>query len=155
MENFLTAILFLDIWDELVELWTGCNGCVGGIDHYFGMYVSISSLKTPARLNGSNWEIFFFIVIIQAASNGKFLDACLDMLVCNFLPAPTILPLLSWPQGLARKEQVLDLVHSALQSIADLVPLAPLRLLPIVLHRMPRVHAKEAVSINCLSWFIT
>lgn len=89
------------------------------------------------------------IVVIQAASNGKYLDACLDMLVCNFLPPPTIFPFLSQPRGHARKKEVLDRVHSALQSIADLVPLAPLRLLPIILHRMPRVHAKEAVSISC------
>lgn len=70
------------------------------------------------------------------------------MLVCNFLPPPTVLSSLSQPRGLVKKKEVLDRVHSALRNIADLVPLAPLRLLPIVLQRMPRVHAKEAVSIK-------
>lgn len=87
-------------------------------------------------------------IISLAASNGKFLDACLDMLVCNFLPPQTMVSILSQPRGLARKKGVLDRVHSALQNIADLVPLAPLRLLPIILQRMPRVHAKEAMIVT-------
>lgn len=93
------------------------------------------------------WLILIFI-IFQAASNGKYVDSCLGMLVSNFTPPYHILDKLTLPYGMERKQQVLSRVHAALKSIADLVPLAPLRLLPIVVQRMPMVHNKqERVSL--------
>ena len=84
--------------------------------------------------------------LLQAASNGKYVDLCLDMLVRNFLPPHYFLESLKQPRGLDRKNQVLSRVHAALEDIADLVPLAPLRLSPIVIQRMPNVFSKEPVS---------
>lgn len=71
------------------------------------------------------------------------------MLVSNFTPPNYILDKLNLPYGMERKQQVLSRVHASLKSIADLVPLAPLRLFPIVVQRLPMVHNKhERVSFN-------
>ncbi|KAL5820962.1 hypothetical protein ACOSQ3_022844 [Xanthoceras sorbifolium] len=83
------------------------------------------------------------LIISLAASNGKYIDSCLSMLVSNFTPPNHILDKLTLPYGLERKHQVLSRVHAGLKNIADLVPLAPLRLLPIVVQRMPTVHNKH------------
>ncbi|PSS36602.1 RNA polymerase I-specific transcription initiation factor like [Actinidia chinensis var. chinensis] len=87
------------------------------------------------------------LIISLAASSGKYIDSCLDMLVSNFMPPHYFLALLKQPRGLARKDQVLHRVHSALRDIADLVPLAPLRLLPIILQKMPNVYSKEPMIV--------
>ncbi|KAI3821681.1 hypothetical protein L1987_09250 [Smallanthus sonchifolius] len=65
------------------------------------------------------------LVVALAASNGKYVDLCLDMLVSNFMPPYNFLEILKQPRGLAKKDQVIIRVHSALKGIADLVPLAP------------------------------
>ncbi|VVA10084.1 PREDICTED: RNA polymerase [Prunus dulcis] len=70
---------------------------------------------------------------LLAISSGKYVDRCLEILTHQFCP-PDILPLL---KILARKDQVLSRVHSALKYIADMMPLSPMRLGPIVLDGMP------------------
>lgn len=72
------------------------------------------------------------------------------MLVSNFTPPYSFVDTLTQPRGLAKKEQVLSRVHSALKHIADLVPLAPSILSPIVSQRMP-IYAKEPVSSTSAS----
>lgn len=67
------------------------------------------------------------------------------MLVSNFTPPYSFVDVLKQPRGIARKDQVLSRVHLALKHIADLVPLAPSILSPIVSQRMP-IYAKEPVS---------
>ncbi|POO02214.1 RNA polymerase I specific transcription initiation factor [Trema orientale] len=49
------------------------------------------------------------------------------------------------PRGIARKDQVLSRVHSALEDIADLMPLVPMKLLPIVIKRKPHYNSQEQV----------
>lgn len=88
---------------------------------------------------------------MQAASNGKYVDLCLDMLVRNFVPPYYYLEALKQPRGISRKYEVLSRVHAALKDIANLVPLAPMRLSPIVVQRMPNVFSKENVSPICTS----
>lgn len=100
------------------------------------------------QLSGPIMIFFCTYIILQASSNGKFVDSCLDMLVSNFTPPKYFLDLLRHPRGHARKEEVLNRVHSALNDITVLVPLAPMRLLPIILQRMPHVFDKEAVSLK-------
>ncbi|GMG99857.1 hypothetical protein Nepgr_001697 [Nepenthes gracilis] len=51
--------------------------------------------------------------------------------------------IMSLPRCVAKKEQVMCRVHSAFKDIADLVPLAPSRLLPIIIHKMPNIFTKE------------
>ncbi|KAM7523936.1 hypothetical protein LguiA_013838 [Lonicera macranthoides] len=87
------------------------------------------------------------LVISLAASSGKYIDLCLDMLVSNFMPPYSFLELLKEPRGLARKDQVLHRVHLALKDITDLVPLAPLRLEQIIKERMPNIYTKEPLIV--------
>ncbi|KAE9607849.1 putative RNA polymerase I specific transcription initiation factor RRN3 [Lupinus albus] len=81
------------------------------------------------------------LIISLAASNGKYIDWCLEMLVKNFVPP--YFDILKHENGIDKKNNVLSRVHAALKDIADLVPLAPLRLSPIVVQRMPSVFSKE------------
>jgi len=83
---------------------------------------------------------------VQAASNGKYIDWCLEMLVKHFVPPFYLIDSLNNENGIDRKNKVLSRVHAALKEIADLVPLAPLRLCPIVVQNMPNVFSKERVS---------
>ncbi|KAL4198092.1 hypothetical protein AMTRI_Chr03g138460 [Amborella trichopoda] len=128
-------------------------------DHHLALISSIFSISiwNCARVVADSLLEF---IINLALANGGFVDECLDMLVRNFLPPACGLShvvdsftrrlmgqtnianqheLLSklMHQQLQRKEEVLDLVHSALHKIASLVPTASLRLLPIILNRMP------------------
>lgn len=102
-------------------------------------------------------DVLMEFIINLATSNGGFVDKCLDMLVRNFLPPSCGLPLhmdsltrrqilggltaeqllLKKEGHLARKSEILERVHLAIQQIAELVPTAALRLQPIILRRMP------------------
>lgn len=82
--------------------------------------------------------------------SGKYLHLCLDMLVRNFVPPLSFLRLLQQPRGLAKKEQVLSRVHAALKDIADLVPLAPLRLEKVIKERMPHKSSKQPWIVSLL-----
>ncbi|ESW06108.1 hypothetical protein PHAVU_010G020100 [Phaseolus vulgaris] len=83
------------------------------------------------------------LIISLAASNGKYIDWCLEMLVKHFVPPFYLIDSLNNENGIDRKNKVLSRVHAALKEIADLVPLAPLRLCPIVVQNMPNVFSKE------------
>ncbi|KAB2094036.1 hypothetical protein ES319_A02G130900v1 [Gossypium barbadense] len=87
------------------------------------------------------------LIVSLAISNGKYLDLCLGMLVSNFTPPPYFLDKLKMPHGLERKGQVLSRVHAAFKKIADYVPLAPLRLLTIVLQGMPTIYHKDRAIV--------
>lgn len=91
---------------------------------------------------------FFFL---QAASKGIYVDFCLELLVKHFVPPKYAFEFLKNENGVGMKNKVLSRVHAALKHIADLVPLAPLRLSPIVVHSMPKRFAKEPVSSICIS----
>lgn len=88
------------------------------------------------------------LIISLAVSNAKFVDSCLEMLVCNFTPPYSFIAMLNQPRGITRKGQVLSRVHSALEDIADLVPLSPMRLLPIVIQRKPHYCSQEKVLVT-------
>lgn len=133
--------------DDLALLVTSLKAISGAIS-----YVDIvhhESLLTSI-FNMSMWDYrpevmdaLVEVIISLAASNGKYVDSCLDMLVSNFLPPRSFSRLLSEPIGIRRKDQVLCRVHSALKDIADLVPLAPLRLWRIIIQRMPNTFSME------------
>lgn len=90
-------------------------------------------------------------LVIQASSNGEYVDLCLEMLVMNFMPPAE---LLKQPRVLSKKIQVLDRVHSTLRDISNLVPLTPLRLEKIVRDRMPSIYTREPVRWNLGYWYI-
>lgn len=74
------------------------------------------------------------------------MEWCLDMLVRHFVPPYYLFDSLKKENGIDRKNKVLSRLHAALKEIADLVPLAPLWLSPIVVKRMPSVFSQESVS---------
>ncbi|KAH9710480.1 RNA polymerase I specific transcription initiation factor RRN3 protein [Citrus sinensis] len=117
------------------------SGAVSYIDisHHESLLVSIFGMS----MWNSDPDIMDAMKGLIAASDGKYVDSCLTMLVSNFTPPSYFLDKLKEPHGIERKHQVLSRVHAALKSISDLVPLAPMRLLPIVLQRMPTVHNKH------------
>ncbi|CAH2034549.1 unnamed protein product, partial [Thlaspi arvense] len=83
------------------------------------------------------------LVISLAATSGKYLDHCLNMLISNFIPPPFVVQKLSQPRILDKKQEVLSRVHAALQKISYLVPLAPSKLVPILAHKMPKLNVKN------------
>ncbi|KAI3877723.1 hypothetical protein MKW98_020204 [Papaver atlanticum] len=90
-------------------------------------------------------EVLVYLIIRLATSSGEFVNSSLDMLVNNFMPHESFMEELNEPRGVEKKEQVLDRVHSALIKITNLVPLAPMRLCPILLRRMPDIFVTEPV----------
>ncbi|KAH9662241.1 RNA polymerase I specific transcription initiation factor RRN3 protein [Citrus sinensis] len=120
------------------------SGAVSYIDisHHESLLVSIFGMSMW-NSDPDIMDAMKGLIISLAASDGKYVDSCLTMLVSNFTPPSYFLDKLKEPHGIERKHQVLSRVHAALKSISDLVPLAPMRLLPIVLQRMPTVHNKH------------
>ncbi|KAG9137026.1 hypothetical protein Leryth_013866 [Lithospermum erythrorhizon] len=78
------------------------------------------------------------LILSLAASSGKYVNLCLDMLVGNFVPPPYFNSILNEPRALTRKSQVLDCVHSTLKDIADMLPLSPMILEEKITERMPK-----------------
>ncbi|XP_038983919.1 RNA polymerase I-specific transcription initiation factor RRN3-like isoform X1 [Phoenix dactylifera] len=78
------------------------------------------------------------LITTLAAVPDKFLDGCLHMLVGNFLPPRRLRESISQSRWLTRKKEVHSQLHMALHYIAELVPLAPMRLKDVIDKRMPR-----------------
>ena len=114
--------------------------------------------------------LYIFLCILQATVNGGCIVRCLDMLVRNFLPPSSGLPIFidffsrralmkgmqketliqRKMQHVSRKDDILQRVHSAIAHISELVPMTTLHLKPIVIQRMPhRIVDKEV----CCYWF--
>ncbi|XP_047323800.1 RNA polymerase I-specific transcription initiation factor RRN3 [Impatiens glandulifera] len=124
---------------------TGAVSCID-IAHHDALLASIFGM------NMWNYEPDVMDALIElitslAASSGGYLDLCLGMLVNNFMPPRSFLEFLNQKRGLSRKGQVVYRVHSALKDISDLVPLAPLRLLPIILQKLPNTFAMEKAIV--------
>ncbi|KAJ8500245.1 hypothetical protein OPV22_010797 [Ensete ventricosum] len=78
------------------------------------------------------------LITSLAAVPDKFLDGCLHMLVNNFLPPRRLRESISQSRWITRKKEVHSELHMALHYIADVVPLAPMKLKSIIEKRMPR-----------------
>ncbi|KAG8643947.1 hypothetical protein MANES_11G091200v8 [Manihot esculenta] len=133
--------------DEVALLVTSLKALSGAVSY-------IDSIHHDSLLNSifgmSMWnygsdvmDALLELIISLAASNGKYVDSCLDMLVGNFMPPMYFMEALKQPRGQTKKEQVLSRVHTALEDIAALVPMAALRLSSIVVHRMPPTFKKS------------
>lgn len=59
------------------------------------------------------------------------------------MPPMYLVYTLKQPRGQAKKEQVLSRVHTALEDIVDLIPMAASRLSSVVVHRMPTTFKKD------------
>lgn len=129
--------------DEVAMLVTslkGISGAVSYIDHvqHESLLASIFSMSMW-NYGPDVMDALIELITSLAASSGKYVDSCLDMLVSNFTPPFRFIESLKLPYGKVRKEQVMDRVHFALEYITGLVPLAPARLSPIVIERMQRI----------------
>ncbi|XP_076946093.1 RNA polymerase I-specific transcription initiation factor rrn3-like [Bidens hawaiensis] len=129
----------------LVTILRALSGAVSYIDivHHRSLLSSICGMSFW-DYGPDVMDALMDLVVTLATSNVKYVDLCLDMLVSNFIPPFNFLAILKQPRGLAKKDQVLVRVHTALKGIADLVPLAPSRLEQIVRERVPNAFAKEA-----------
>ncbi|XP_052196328.1 uncharacterized protein LOC127803829 [Diospyros lotus] len=137
--------------DEVALLVTSLKALSGAVCYIDSVHHE-SLLSSVFRMSMWNYgpdvmDAIVELIISLAGSSGKYVDSCLDMLICNFIPPHSFKELLKHPRGLARKDQVLYRVHSALKDITDLVPLAPLRLLPIVIQRMPNIYSNEPLIV--------
>ncbi|KAF8409883.1 hypothetical protein HHK36_002401 [Tetracentron sinense] len=137
--------------DEVAMLVTSLKALSGAVS-YIDILLHESLLSSILGMSMWNhgpdvMDALVELIISLAASSGKFVDLCLNMLVSNFIPPQSFLPLLREPRGIARKEEVLNRVHSALRVIADLVPISLLRLEEIIPQRLPLIYSKEALIV--------
>lgn len=123
----------------LVTTLRGLSGAVSYIDpaHHDALLFALS------RLSLWNYatvvmDALLELIVSLAVSNGMYIDWCLEMLVKHFVPPIYLFDFLKETNGIEKKNKVLSRVHAALEQISDLVPLAPLRLSPIVVQKMPK-----------------
>ncbi|PON78708.1 RNA polymerase I specific transcription initiation factor [Trema orientale] len=133
--------------DEVAMLVTSLKGLSEAVS-YIDNVLHHSLLASIFSMNLWNcrtdvMDALLELIISLAASSGKYVDSCLEMLVGHFMPPQSFTNMLKEPRGISRKDQVLSRVHSSLKIIADLVPLSPMRLVPIVIQRKPHYCSKE------------
>ncbi|KAF3513272.1 hypothetical protein F2Q69_00001650 [Brassica cretica] len=87
------------------------------------------------------------LIISLAATSGKYLDNCLNMLIRHFVPPPWVIDRLWQNRVIVQKQNVLSRVHEALLKISLLVPLAPSRLLPMLAQQLPKINKKDQVVV--------
>ncbi|GMY09497.1 RNA polymerase I-specific transcription initiation factor RRN3 isoform X2 [Fagus crenata] len=136
--------------DEVALLVTSLKALSGAVS-YIDIAIHETLLSSIFRINMWNYgpdvmDALLELIISLAASNGKHVELCLEMLVSNFTPPYSFMGILKQPRGIARKDQVLSRVHSALKHITDLVPLAPSKLSTIVSQKIP-IYAKEPLVV--------
>ncbi|KAI3928334.1 hypothetical protein MKW98_023935, partial [Papaver atlanticum] len=88
---------------------------------------------------------------IDYTATSGYLDSSLDMLVNNFMSHKSFVNELNQPHGIVKKDQVLDQVHSALINITNVMPLAHLRLYPVLVQWIPHISVKQEF---CFFWII-
>ncbi|CAM8916475.1 unnamed protein product [Rhodiola kirilowii] len=135
-------------YDDILDLELILNGlsatvCNIDLSHHSSLLATIFGMSLWNYTPGVMDALVGLIVSLAVASNGKLLDSCLAMLVANFVPPLSFQKLLNMPRGVTRKDQVLTHVHGALRQISELVPLAPARLLTIIIQRIPIIMKSE------------
>ncbi|BAT97145.1 hypothetical protein LR48_Vigan11g134500 [Vigna angularis] len=133
--------------DEVAILVTTLKALSGAVsyidsDHHESLLFAVSKMSLW-NYGTEVMDALLELITSLAATNGKYIDWCLEMLVKHFVPPFNIYDSLDNENGINRKNKVLSRVHAALKEIADLVPLAPLRLCPIVVQNMPSVFSYD------------
>ncbi|XP_027907868.1 RNA polymerase I-specific transcription initiation factor RRN3-like [Vigna unguiculata] len=133
--------------DEVAILVTTLKALSGAVsyidsDHHASLLYAVSRMSLW-NYGTEVMDALLELITSLAVSNGKYIDWCLEMLVKHFVPPFYIFDSLQTENGINKKNKVLSRVHAALKEIADLVPLAPLRLCPIVIQTMPSVFSNE------------
>ncbi|KAJ4851605.1 hypothetical protein Tsubulata_012438 [Turnera subulata] len=91
-------------------------------------------------------DAFLDLIVHMASTDTIYVDECLKLLVESFTPPKNLVDTLNQPRGLARKEQVLTRVHSALQYLVIYVPMAALKLPSVVVCKVPPLSRKDGVT---------
>ncbi|CAJ1949485.1 unnamed protein product [Sphenostylis stenocarpa] len=133
--------------DEVAILVTTLKALSGSVSYIDSVHHE-SLLFAVSRMSLWNYgtevmDALVELIVSLAASNGKYVDWCLEMLVKHFVPPFYLVNSLKHESRIDRKNEVLSRVHAALKEIAELVPLAPLRLSPIVIQKMPSAFSDE------------
>ncbi|RYR08519.1 hypothetical protein Ahy_B05g076254 isoform A [Arachis hypogaea] len=126
--------------ETTLKALSGTVSCIDSVHHE-------SLLSAVYRMSLWNYgtsimDALIELIVSLAASNGKYIDWSLELLVNNFTPPYHLMDSLKQESGIEKKNKVLSRVHAAFEAIAVLVPLAPLRLSPIVVQRMPLIYSK-------------
>ncbi|KAJ6808107.1 RNA polymerase I-specific transcription initiation factor RRN3-like [Iris pallida] len=87
------------------------------------------------------------LITSMAAVPDKFLDNCLHMLVSNFMP-PRRMRVASNHMRTAEKDKIHSELHMALHYIANMVPLAPMKLRHILDRRMPKSGEPKEILVT-------
>ncbi|CAN1765311.1 RNA polymerase I-specific transcription initiation factor RRN3 [Linum perenne] len=105
--------------------------------HHEGLLHAIFDLSLWT-LGPSLMDLLLELIVSLAASNGKFVDSCLDMLVNNFAPPIGSLKRRHFLEHLPEtKLRVLPRIHAALKHLSELVPITASRIPSIVWEQMP------------------
>ncbi|GAU41595.1 hypothetical protein TSUD_196640 [Trifolium subterraneum] len=145
---------------QLMTTLKALSGVVSYINpvHHETLIFALSRLSlwnyaaTDSKYDGTDiMDAVLELIVSLAVSKGNLIDWCLDVLVKHFSPPRHIFDSLENVNGVDRKDKVLSRVHGALKQIADLVPLAPLRLSPIVVENIPRrvPHTVPEIVMYC------
>ncbi|XP_015967676.1 uncharacterized protein LOC107491346 [Arachis duranensis] len=126
--------------ETTLKALSGTVSCIDSVHHE-------SLLSAVYRMSLWNYgtsimDALIELIVSLAASNGKYIDWSLELLVNNFTPPYHLMDSLKQESGIEKKNKVLSRVHAAFEAIAVLVPLAPLRLSPMVVQRMPLIYSK-------------
>ncbi|KAI5425972.1 RNA polymerase I-specific transcription initiation factor rrn3 [Lathyrus oleraceus] len=131
---------------QLVAILKALAGVVSYIDsvHHGALIFALERMSLWNLATYKNYDaadimdaLMDFIVSL-AASKGMYIDWCLERLVRHFTAPKHVIDFLKNENGVDRKNKVLSRVHAALKQIYDLVPLAPMRLTPIVVQNIPK-----------------
>ncbi|CAN1271812.1 RNA polymerase I-specific transcription initiation factor RRN3 [Linum perenne] len=105
--------------------------------HHEGLLHAIFNLSLW-NLGPDLMDLLLELIVSLAASNGKFVDSCLDMLVNNFAPPIGSLKRRHFLDRLPEtKLRVLPRIHAALKHLSELVPITAYRIPSIVWEQMP------------------
>ncbi|XP_033146280.1 RNA polymerase I-specific transcription initiation factor RRN3 isoform X1 [Brassica rapa] len=142
------------VWADLVTILNALSGSVACIDiiHHRKLLSSVFGMSLW-DLKPHVMEALVGLLISLAATSGKYLDSCLNMLIGHFIPPRWVIDRLSQRRVIDQKTDVLSQVHGAILKITLLVPLAPSRLLPMLAQQMPKINKKDNVSLFSLVTF--
>ncbi|CAG7907877.1 unnamed protein product [Brassica rapa] len=136
------------VWADLVTILNALSGSVACIDiiHHRKLLSSVFGMSLW-DLKPHVMEALVGLLISLAATSGKYLDSCLNMLIGHFVPPRWVIDRLSQRRVIDQKTDVLSQVHGAILKISLLVPLAPSRLLPMLAQQMPKINKKDNVVV--------
>ncbi|CAH8343463.1 unnamed protein product [Eruca vesicaria subsp. sativa] len=136
------------VWADLETILNALSCSVAYIDiiHHRKLLSSVFGMSLW-DLKPHVMDALVGLLISLAATSGRYLDSCLNMLIGHFVPPRWVIDRLSQSRVIKQKGDVLTRVHGALLNISLLVPLTPSRLLPMLSQQMPKINKKDNVVL--------